>query len=54
MFTRLRKSAIASITALALVLAPLLPAAAQTRQLTDDQIRTIEYHYNLDQFMVGG
>ena len=54
MFTRLRKSAIASITALALVLPPLLPAAAQTRQLTDDQIRTIEYHYNLDQFMVGG
>ena len=27
---------------------------AQTQKLTDDQIRTIEYHYKLDQYMVGG
>lgn len=30
------------------------PGAAQTRQLSDDQIKTIELHYKLDQYMVGG
>ena len=30
------------------------PAGAQTRQLTDEQIRTIEFHYKLDQYMVAG
>ena len=40
--------------ALMLPLAVALPAAAQTQQLTDEQIKTIEYHYNLDKFMVGG
>ncbi len=54
MFFRLRKPITAAIAALALLLATSLPAAAQTRPLTDDQIHTIEYHYNLDKFMVGG
>ena len=54
MFSRFRKPVTAVVAALALLLAVSLPAAAQTRQLTDDQLRTIEYHYNLDQFMVGG
>lgn len=54
MISRLRKPVVAVIAALALVLATSLPAAAQTRQLTDEQLRTIEFHYHLDQFMVGG
>jgi hypothetical protein len=54
MIARLRIRALALVAALLLAAAPCLPAAAQTRQLTDEQIRTIEYHYNLDQFMVGG
>jgi len=54
MISRLRKPVVAAIAALALVLATSLPAAAQTKQLTDEQFRTIEFHYHLDQFMVGG
>ena len=54
MISRLRKPVVATIAALALVLATCLPATAQTRQLTDEQLRTIEFHYHLDQFMVGG
>ena len=54
MISRLRKPVVAALAALALVLATSLPVAAQTRQLTDEQIHTIEYHYNLDKFMVGG
>ena len=54
MLLRPRNSVIAVTAALALMLATCLPAAAQTRQLTDEQIRTIEFHYRLDQFMVGG
>ncbi len=30
------------------------PGFAQTRQLTDDQLRTIEYHYQMDKYFVGG
>ncbi|MEI6558337.1 MAG: hypothetical protein WCO00_07995 [Rhodospirillaceae bacterium] len=54
MIAFLRKPALAVFAALALLLASSLSATAQTRQLTDDQIRTIEYHYNLDKFMVAG
>ncbi len=40
---------------LALIAATLSPpVAAQTRQLSDDQIRTIEYHYTMDRYFVGG
>jgi len=31
-----------------------VPADVQARQLTDEQIREIESHYNLDKYMVGG
>ncbi|MEI7606809.1 MAG: hypothetical protein WCJ64_05450 [Rhodospirillaceae bacterium] len=54
MIAHLRTHAVALIAALALLTAPCLPAAAQTQPLTDEQIKTIEYHYNLDKFMVGG
>ncbi len=30
------------------------PATAQTRQLTDDQIQAIQYHYEMDKYFVGG
>ncbi len=29
-------------------------APAQTRQLTDDQLKAIEYHYNMDRYFVAG
>ncbi len=54
MISRFRKPLTAFVAALALLLATTLPGGAQTQQLTDDQVRTIEYHYNLDKFMVGG
>ena len=54
MLCRLRQPALAVVFALALMLTAVPSAPAQTRQLSDDQIRTIEYHYNLDQFMAGG
>ncbi len=54
MLVRHRRPFIAALAALALLLATSLPVFAQTRPLTDDQIHTIEYHYNLDKFMVGG
>jgi hypothetical protein len=31
-----------------------VPAGVQAGQLTDEQIREIELHYNLDKYMVGG
>ena len=54
MLCRLRQPAFAVVFALVLVLAAVPSASAQTRQLSDDQIRTIEYHYDLDQFMASG
>ncbi len=30
------------------------PVAAQTRQLSDEQIGAIEYHYHMDRFFVAG
>lgn len=45
---------IRSLIALCCLLATLLPAAAQARQLTDEQVREIEFHYSLDKYMVGG
>ena len=30
------------------------PVSAQTRQLTDDQIQAIQYHYEMDTYFVGG
>jgi hypothetical protein len=41
------------VLALMIALAPAM-AAAQTQRLSDDQIREIEYHYKLDQYMVAG
>ncbi|MEI8393724.1 MAG: hypothetical protein WCF85_03240 [Rhodospirillaceae bacterium] len=53
---RTRSSTAAKSMILAVMLAVTLsvPGAAQTGKLTDDQIHTIEYHYKLDQYMVGG
>jgi hypothetical protein len=50
---------VAPILAAALLAALLLvvsdrPVAAQTRQLTDDQLQAIDYHYKMDQYFVGG
>ncbi|MEI6984856.1 MAG: hypothetical protein WCK65_01910 [Rhodospirillaceae bacterium] len=45
---------IALVVAFCLIMATPGGSLAQTQALTDDQIKTIEYHYRLDQYMVGG
>jgi predicted lipid-binding transport protein (Tim44 family) len=50
----MKSPALAFVVAMTLVAGSPTVASAQTKQLTDDQIRTIEYHFKLDQYMVGG
>jgi hypothetical protein len=42
------------VLAVLMLTASAWPASAQTLQLTDEQLRAIDYHYKMDQYFVAG